>query len=105
MTGGWPARADVAAIAGRDDRTGEIIIKALKTGPDAAAVTFDISGASRIAATGQLTPLSSPRPLDENSFDAPRKIAPVTSTVTGLSKSFGRTLPPYSLSILRIGTR
>jgi alpha-L-arabinofuranosidase len=101
----YPRIDTVLAIAGRDDRTGEIIIKALNTGPDPAAVTFDISGAARIAATGQLTTLSSSSPLDENSFEAPRKIAPVTSTMTGLSKSFTRTLPPYSLSILRVGTR
>jgi alpha-L-arabinofuranosidase len=101
----YPRIDTVLAIAGRDDRTGEIIIKALNTGPDAAAVTFDISGAARIAATGQLTTLSSPGPLDENSFETPLKIAPVTSTVTGLRQSFARTLPPYSLSILRVGTR
>jgi alpha-L-arabinofuranosidase len=101
----YPRIDTVLAIAGRDDRTGEIIVKALNTGPEAAAVTFEISGAARIAATGQLTTLSSASPLEENSFETPRKIVPVTSTVTGLSKSFARTLPPYSLSILRVGTR
>lgn len=101
----YPRIDTVLAISGRDDRTGEVIIKALNTGPDAAAVTFDITGVARIAATGQLTTISSPDPLDENSFEAPRKIVPVTSAVTGLGKSFTRTLPPYSLAILRVGTR
>ena len=68
-------------------------------------MTFDIPGAPRAAATGTLTVLASPNPLDENSFDAPSKIAPVTTTVTGLGRTFTRTLPPYSLSILRMGTR
>lgn len=101
----YPRIDTVLAIAGRDNRTGEIIIKALNTGPDSAAVTFDITGAARITGTGQLTTMSSGNPLDENSFEAPGKIAPVTSTVTGLDPSFTRTLPPYSLSILRVGTR
>jgi len=101
----YPRIDTVLAIAGRDDRTGELIIKALNTGPDAATMTFDISGAPRAPATGTLTVLASPNPLDENSFDAPSTIVPVTTTVTGLGRTFTRTLPPYSLSILRIGTR
>ncbi|MEO6223917.1 MAG: alpha-L-arabinofuranosidase C-terminal domain-containing protein [Vicinamibacterales bacterium] len=101
----YPRIDTVLAIAGRDARSGEVIIKALNTGPDAASVTFDIAGAPRVAATGQLTTLSSPSPMDENSFETPSKIVPVASTVTGLGKSFTRTLPPYSLSILRVGTR
>ena len=101
----YPRVDTVLAIAGRDDRTGDLIIKALNTGPDAAAMTFDLAGAPRVAATGTLTVLASPNPLDENSFEAPSKIAPVTTTVTGLGRTFTRTLPPYSLSILRMGTR
>ena len=72
----YPRVDTVLAIAGRDDRTGELIIKALNTGPEAAAVTFDLAGAPRVAPTGQLTVLSSPNPLDENSFDAPRRSCP-----------------------------
>jgi alpha-L-arabinofuranosidase len=101
----YPRIDTVLSIAGRDARTGEIIIKALNTGPDPASMTFDIAGAGRIAPSGQLTTLSSPSPLDENSFESPRRIVPVTSTVTGLGQTFTRTLPPYSLSILRVGTR
>jgi hypothetical protein len=73
---GWHAaeRSDVSrvdtvlAIAGRDDRTGDSSSRQLNTGPDAAAMTFDLSSAPRVAATGTLTVLSSPNPLDENSF-------------------------------------
>lgn len=101
----YPRIDTVLAIAGRDNRTGEIIIKALNTGPDAAAVTFDLAGATRVAARGQLITLSSANPNDENSFESPRKIVPVTSPVTGLGQTFTRTLPPYSLSIVRVGTR
>lgn len=101
----YPRIDTVLAIAGRDDRTGDVIVKALNTGPDAASMTFDITGAGQVGATGQLTTLMSASPLDENSFEEPRKIAPVTSTISGLGPTFTRTLPPYSLSILRIRTR
>jgi alpha-L-arabinofuranosidase len=46
--------------------------------------------------------LSSPNPTDENSFEAPQKIAPLSSAIFGLSSPFTRTLAPYSLTILRI---
>ena len=100
----YPRIDTVLAIAGRDDRTGEVIVKAINTGPDAAAMTFDF-GAARLAQTGTLTTMASANPTDENSFDEPRKIVPVTTTVSGLGPTFTRTLPPYSLTILRVGRR
>ena len=101
----YPRVDTILAIAGHDDRTGDVIIKALNTGPDSAAVAFELTGAARAASTGRLTVLSSPNPLDENSFEAPTKISPVTTTVTGLGRAFTRTLPPHSLSILRISVK
>ena len=101
----YPRIDTVLAIAGRDDRTGDIIIKALNTGPDPASIAFTLTGAGRIASSGKLIELSSANPTDENSFDQPNKIAPVTTTISGLSAQFSRTLTPYSLSILRIPTR
>ena len=101
----YPRVDTVLAIAGRDDRAGDVIIKALNTGPDPAAITFELAGAARVASTGRLTVLASPNPLGENSFEAPAAIVPVTTNVSGLGRTFTRTLPPYSLSVLRIGVR
>ena len=101
----YPRVDTVLAIAGRDSRNGDVIIKALNTGPDAAAMTFDLAGAASVASTGRMTVLASLSPLDENSFDAPTKIVPVTTTVSGLGRTFTRTLPPYSLSILRVAAK
>ena len=100
----YPRVDTVFAIAGRDDKRRELVIKALNTGPDPASMTFDIPGA-RLAATGQLITLASRDPLDENSFETPRKIAPVASAISGLGPRFTQPLPPYSLSILRIPIR
>ena len=74
------------------------------TGPDAAAMTFEF-GSARIAATGTITTIASANPTDENSFEEPRKIVSVTTTASGLGSTFVRTLPPYSLTILRVGRR
>jgi alpha-L-arabinofuranosidase len=101
----YPRIDTVLAVAGRDDRTGEVVIKVLNTGDEPAEVSFDLAGAVRVAPTGELTVLSSPNPADENSFETPRKIVPVTTTISGLARTFTRTLPPYSLSILRLGIK
>jgi alpha-N-arabinofuranosidase len=100
----YPRVDTVFAIAGRDDKRREVVIKALNTGPDPASIAFDLAG-GRVGSTGQVITLSSPNPLDENSFDIPARIAPVASTISGLAAQFTRTLPPYSLSIIRIPLR
>jgi alpha-N-arabinofuranosidase len=101
----YPRVDTVLAIAGRDSKRGDLVIKALNTGPDPASVAFDLAGVARVAPTARLTVLASPNPTDENSFEAPARITPVTSTVSGVSAKFTRTLPPYSLSILRVGVK
>jgi alpha-N-arabinofuranosidase len=92
----------VLAIAGRDERTGEIVIKALNTSADPAEMAIRIEGARLTSSAGRLITLSSANPEDENSFEAPTKIAPVVSQISNVAPSFTHTFPPYSLSILRI---
>ena len=101
----FPRIDTVLAIAGRDERAGEVVVKAVNTGPEPAEVTFTIANARTIAATGRLTVMSSADPSAENSFEQPKLIAPVTSTISGLGRTFTRTLPPYSLSILRVAAK
>ena len=101
----FPRVDTVLAIAGRDDRRGELVVKILNTGPDPASVAIATSGATTVATTGTLTVLSSPRPTDENSFDAPALITPVTTKIAGLGRTFTRVVPPYSLSIVRVAAR
>jgi alpha-L-arabinofuranosidase len=100
----FPRIDTVLAIAGRDERAGDVVIKMVNTAPEPAEVTFTLAGAGTIASTGRLIVMAAD-PTAENSFDQPRLIAPVTSTVTGLGKAFTRTVPPYSLSILRVAAK
>jgi alpha-L-arabinofuranosidase len=94
----------VLGIAGRDDKTGDLIVKIVNTAAEPAAMTIQLDG-QRPAGTGRATVLRSASPTDENSFEAPSKIVPVTASLTGLTESFTHTFPPHSLSILRIGMR
>ena len=73
--------------------------------PDAAAMTVDLQNVRHFSSSGRLLVMSSPSPEDENSFEAPKKIVPVERPLTISGPRFTHELPPYSLSILRIGAR
>ncbi len=90
----------VLAVAGRDDQTGDIIVKAVNSAPEAAAMNISMNGA-RVAG-GTVTVLTGPDPLSENSFDAPALIVPKTSPLTATPSAIAHTFPPYSLTILRL---
>jgi alpha-L-arabinofuranosidase len=98
----YPRVDTVLAIAGRDDRTGDVIIKAVNTSAVPVAVTFRVTGTARPISTGQIVTMSSAAPTDENSFEMPTKIVPVASPLGRVTPEFVRELPPYSLSILRV---
>ena len=100
-----PGVETVLAISGRDEKTGDIIIKAINTGSEPALTNFKIAGATGLKTQGSVTVLTSASPNDENSFGNPEKIVPVKRLITGVAPSFHHTLPPYSLNILRLKTR
>lgn len=89
------------ALAGRVDKTGEIILKAVNAGatPQKTEVTLD--GIREIAPKGKVTTLSG-QEMDENSLDQPTKVAPVTTTVGGLSTRFKFQFAPHSVTVLRL---
>lgn len=92
----------VLAIAGRDDRAGEVVLKMVNTSPEPASMTINLTGGAAVASDAKLLLLTSSSPADENSFEEPLKIAPQTRTISGVAPSFAHVLPPYSLSIVRV---
>jgi alpha-L-arabinofuranosidase len=99
-----PRTDTVLAVSGRDEKTGDLIVKLLNTGGTPADLDLDFKGA-RLTGQGSVTQLSSDDPNAENNFAAPKKIVPVTLPVKGTETGLTQTLPPYSLSILRLKTR
>ncbi|MGV3614712.1 MAG: alpha-L-arabinofuranosidase C-terminal domain-containing protein [Fimbriimonas sp.] len=100
------ARVDtVLAVAGRDEKTGEIILKVVNNGPEAAPMDLTLDGVTTVDPTGTLTVLTSGNPNDENTFENPNRIVPKTTRIDGVARKFRREFPPYSLSILRIKAR
>ncbi len=95
----------VLAIAGRDERAGEIVLKVVNSSDTAADVKVNVAGVNTLAPQGTVTVLTSGAPTDENTFEEPRKIVPKTSAIAVPSPPFTHTFPPYSLSIIRVKTR
>jgi alpha-L-arabinofuranosidase len=91
----------VLAIAGKDERTGDIIIKAINTSPEPASMTVAITGA-RVGGAGLTTVLTSANPTDENSFETPAKIVPVTTPLVGVGPRFTHVFPANSLTVIRL---
>jgi alpha-L-arabinofuranosidase len=94
----------VLAIAGRDEKTGDVIVKVVNSAPEAAPMTININGVARLSA-GTVTVLTSNDPLDENSFEQPKKITPTTTSISVSGRSIAHTFPPYSLSVIRLSAR
>ncbi len=90
------------AVAGftRDGR--ELIVKAVNTGAGAVKTTFNLGALKKVASTAKMTVLTSKDLEDENSFANKSKVVPVESTVTGIGKTFTRSLPARSITVLRL---
>ena len=94
----------VLAISGRDDKTGDIIVKVVNSAPEPAFMTVEITGGPT-PRSATATVLRSDDPLDENTFEAPTKIVPGSSAADLRGRSISHTFEPYSLTILRLRTR
>jgi alpha-L-arabinofuranosidase len=93
----------VLAVSGRDEKSGDIIVKVVNSAPDAAPMSIVLTGVTRIA-SGTVTVLTG-EPTDENTFEQPTKIVPKTSPLTTPSPTFRHTFPPHSLTIVRLKTK
>jgi len=95
----------VFAGGGRDERTGDIIVKAVNPAATAVAATIRITGAEELQPLARVTTLSGSGPADENTLDEPGRVVPVGSVFNGVAPEFRYTLKPYSLTVLRLATR
>ena len=61
---------------------------------------INLAGAGKIAPEGTAITLSGTDLAAQNTVEEPRKIAPVTTTATGLGPTFTYTFAPYSVTVL-----
>jgi len=92
------------AQAGLDEKTGDVLIKAVNTSPEPVAATINLAGIDNLAPSGYVTVMTSKSVEDQNTLDEPRKVAPKTSKLAGIAPSFAHEFLPNSFSVIRIRT-
>jgi alpha-N-arabinofuranosidase len=88
--------------ASRDLKSDEIILKVVNSAAEPMTSNVQIEGAKKIANRGTMIVLAGEKLTDENSIAEPKKVAPITSSLTGAGVSFPHTFGPYSLTVLRL---
>ena len=96
-------QGDLFAVASKDERSGEVILKVVNATGSAREVRINLAGAKQIAKEGKAYVLASPDLKAENSLDEPMKVAPVERQFAVPSGEFAFTLAANSLTVLRVG--
>ena len=90
------------ASATHDDKTGEVIIKAVNPGADAQTVQVKLPGLTQIEPEGKAVTLAGDRLDAVNSMSKPTMVAPVESKFENAAADFSYTFPARSMTVLRI---
>ncbi len=91
----------VFATAALDRKQHQVILKVVNAAPRPAQARVNLNGAS-VSGRGTATVLASPKLADENSFDDPTKVFPVTEPLKLAAPDFQHVFPPYSVTVLRV---
>lgn len=100
-----PRQQKFYAVAGRDAKSGELVVKAINLGNESVAAQLNLSGAGNLAATAQATVLQSASLSDNNSLEQPKRVLPTESMVSDVGAKFSHEFPPRSLTVLRLKTK
>jgi len=92
---------DVLVSVTRASRSRTLYVKLVNPGSAAAPVQLDIIGTALRPIATALTLAGDP--LDTNSIDAPERVVPKTSQVTGVKSGFTYTVPANGIVVLELG--
>lgn len=92
---------DLFSIAGRENKTGDLLVKVVNASPRPYKTTLQLSG-FQPAASATLTVLTAGSPEAENSLAEPDKYVSRQQAVTGVSSNYTTEFGPYTISVLRI---
>ena len=96
-----PVTRRLFASAGRDEATGEMIVKAINTAGEPMLTRLQLNGLGRAGPEAICTVLTSANLADNNSMEHPVSVVPVTRRIT-LADT--HEFPPHSLTVLRFKT-
>jgi alpha-N-arabinofuranosidase len=99
------ARNGLYSSASYDQRSGEVIVKLVNTSRSARPVRIALLGASISAPSGRAIVLANGDLRAENSFEQPRRISPVETTIPLAAPEIPIELPANSVTALRIPCR
>ncbi|MBQ2733876.1 MAG: hypothetical protein IJF74_06940 [Clostridia bacterium] len=87
----------------RDNETGDIIIKAVNVSDKNFTADIKLLGA-KISGTAEATVMTAKNKYEENSFDNPENVAPITVPITNASEDFEYTFMRNSVTVIVIPT-
>jgi alpha-L-arabinofuranosidase len=93
------------AAAGRDTKTGEIILAVANPGGAPATTSVNLAGAKNLKPDARAIVLTSASADDENPLDGLKRVAPREESVRVSGPEFEHTFPAWSFTVLRVGTR
>jgi alpha-L-arabinofuranosidase len=93
---------DFFASAVRENQTGDTILKAVNPTSRAVSARINLAGCKETSLLVSPTILTGSSSADENSFEAPEKIALVSESKQIMPPQFSFGFKPYSLTVLRI---
>lgn len=89
------------AIAGLDRKKKEVIVKVINAESVPMKTTLFFKNA-KFKSEGTITTLAAKSKFEENTFDDPNRIMPVTETLKGIKETVKITFKPYSMTVLRL---
>ncbi|MFF7266370.1 LamG-like jellyroll fold domain-containing protein [Streptomyces sp. NPDC008159] len=99
----YAGTSTVNTVVTKDSATGKIYVTLVNPSSTAQIVNLDLSGAGTLPSTGTATTLTSASPTDTNTINDPDRITPTTTSISGVSAAFARTVPAYSVTVLTLG--
>jgi alpha-L-arabinofuranosidase len=88
--------------AGREDASGDLIVKAINIAPEPVRARVRIDGAAGAHDEAKLIELRCSSLEDNNSLEAPLRVIPKEQAFVGAAPEFEHEFPRYSLTIMRL---
>jgi len=85
-----------------DESSSEMILKVVNATAEPVGATIEARGARAVGLSANVTVLADDDLNSENSFETPKKVAPVDSRVPGRAAAFRYDFRPYSLTVIRL---
>lgn len=93
-------------IAGRDQKTGDLIVKMVNGNDEAIEIEIELDGTAEATGTYKAYTIASGETTAENSFMEPKKYVPVATVAkTAGARKLVHRFPKYSITVLRIPTK